>query len=121
MQEKLANYIKEEKFYKDVVEDGSDVIFVVDYKLNILYHNPSVKQTVGYSDLVNHNFLEYIHPRNKKEVRESFEICKAHPYNSNVEFKFLCGDDTYKYLEFNSINLKFKDGIEGEGDRKSVV
>ena len=113
MQEKLDAYIKEEKFYKDVVEDGSDVIFVVDFDLNILYHNPSVKQTVGYSTLVGQNFIEYIHPKAKKSIIEAFEISKSHPYNSNIEFKFLCGDDTYKYLEFNSINLKFKDGIDG--------
>jgi PAS domain S-box-containing protein len=113
MPENLTDYVKQEKFYKDVVEDGSDVIFVVDFDLNILYHNPSLRQTVGYNDLVGQNFLEYIHPRNKQQIKEAFEICKSHPYNSNIEFKFLGGDDTYKYLEFNSINLKFKDGIEG--------
>jgi PAS domain S-box-containing protein len=109
----IKGYIEQEKFYKDVVEDGSDVIFVVDFDLNILYHNPSVKNTVGYHSLVGQNFLEYIHPKVKNSVREAFEICKSHPYNSNIEFKFLCGNDTYKYLEFNSINLKFKDGIDG--------
>jgi PAS domain S-box-containing protein len=113
MKDKLEQYIEDEKFYKDVVEDGSDVIFLVDFDLNILYHNPSVKQTIGYNSLVGQNFLEFIHPKVKNNVREAFEICKAHPYNSNIEFKFLCGNDTYKYLEFNSINLKFKDGIDG--------
>jgi PAS domain S-box-containing protein len=109
----IKGYIEQEKFYKDVVEDGSDVIFVVDFDLNILYHNPSVQNTVGYNSLVGQNFLEYIHPKVKNNIREAFEICKSHPYNSNIEFKFLCGNDTYKYLEFNSINLKFKDGIDG--------
>jgi PAS domain S-box-containing protein len=113
MTEDLKSYIEKEKFYKDVVEDGSDVIFVVDFDLNILYHNPSVQQTIGYNSLVGQNFIEYIHPKLKTNVREAFEICKSHPYNSNIEFKFLCDNDTYKYLEFNSINLKFKDGIEG--------
>ena len=113
MTEKLKTYIEKEKFYKDVVEDGSDVIFVVDFNLDILYHNPSVYHTIGYDSLVGQNFIEYIHPKVKNNVLEAFEICKSHPYNSNIEFKFLCGNDTYKYLEFNSINLKFKDGIEG--------
>ena len=113
MTEKLKEYIEREKFYKDVVEDGSDVIFVVDFNLDILYHNPSLTNTIGYNSLVGQNFIEYIHPKVKKNVLEAFEICKSHPYNSNIEFKFLCGNDTYKYLEFNSINLKFKDGIEG--------
>ncbi len=48
----LNKYIEKEKFYKDVVEDGSDVIFVVDFDLNILYHNPSVQHTIGYNSLV---------------------------------------------------------------------
>lgn len=113
MNEGLRLYLDQEKFYKDVVEDGSDVIFVVDFNLNILYHNPSLSHTVGYESLVGENFLEYIHPALKKKVFEDFEICKSHPYNSNIEFKFLTASDTYKYLEFNSINLKFKDGIEG--------
>jgi len=113
MQDKLQEYIREEKFYKDVVEDGSDVIFVVDFDLTIIYHNPSLRQTTGYNSLVGQNFIEFIHPKKKQSVLEAFEISKAHPYNSNIEFKFLCNDDTYKYLEFNSINLKFKDGIHG--------
>ncbi len=113
MKENLKKYLEQEKFYKDVVEDGSDVIFVVDFDLNILYHNPSLSLTVGYNNLVGENFLEYIHPALKKKLTEDFTICKSHPYNSNIEFKFLCANDTYKYLEFNSINLKFKDGIDG--------
>lgn len=113
MKQDLNQYIAKEKFYKDVVEDGSDVIFVVDFDLNILYHNPSVRKTMGYNTLVGENLLEFIHPKVKQPVKEAFEISKSHPYNSNIEFKFLCNDDSYKYLEFNSINLKFKDGIEG--------
>ncbi len=113
MKEKLKQYIDQEKFYKDVVEDGSDVIFVVDFDLNILYNNPSMHHTVGYNTLVGENFIEYLHPAIKNNVKDAFEISKSHPYNSNIEFKFLCADDSYKYLEFNSINLKFKDGIDG--------
>jgi len=113
MKEQLKQYIKEEKFYKDVVEDGSDVIFVVDFDFNILYNNPSLHHTVGYKNLIGENFIEYLHPAIKNQVRDAFEISKSHPYNSNIEFKFLCADDSYKYLEFNSINLKFKDGIDG--------
>lgn len=113
MHNELKTYIEQEKFYKDVVEDGSDIIFLVDFNLNILYHNPSVQNTIGYEDLTGQNFIDYIHPRQKTYVIEAFDICKSHPYNSNIEFKFLCENDTYKYLEFNSINLKFKDGIDG--------
>ena len=99
MDSKLNAYIEQEKFYKDVVEDGSDIIFLVDFDLKILYHNPSVNHTIGYHDIVGQNFVDFIHPRQKTQIIEAFDICKSHPYNSNIEFKFLCNNDTYKYLD----------------------
>ena len=56
----LDNYVKKGLFYKSVVEDGSDIIFVVDYQGNIVYHNSSVEETLGYepNSLVNKNFFD---------------------------------------------------------------
>lgn len=107
----LSNYLAEEKFYKTVVEDGSDIIFIVDYDANIVYHNPSVYKTIGYRSLTEKNFFDYIHPKQLKKVKRSFRESTNLPYNSNIEFMFLCSNGKYKYLEFNSINLKHKDGI----------
>jgi PAS domain-containing protein len=44
----LSAYVKKGLFYKSVVEDGSDIIFIVNYEGTILYHNHSVKETLGY-------------------------------------------------------------------------
>ncbi len=107
----LSNYLAKEKFYKTVVEDGSDIIFIVDYDANIVYHNPSVKKTTGYSSLTQKNLFDYIHPKQLKKVKKSFKESSNLPYNSNIEFMFLCANGSYKYLEFNSINLMHKDGI----------
>ncbi len=107
----LSNYLAEENFYKTVVEDGSDIIFIVDYDANIVYHNPSVKKTIGYQSLTGKHFFDYIHPKQLKKVKRSFKESTNLPYNSNIEFMFMCFDGAYKYLEFNSINLKHKDGI----------
>jgi len=109
----LKKYIKEERFYKTVVQDGSDVIFVVDYDMNILFHNPSLKHAVGHTDIIGQNFMDYIHKDKKQSLLKEINISKKEEYNSNIEFLFRCIDGTYKYLEFNSINLKQKDGIDG--------
>ncbi len=108
----LSKYLAEEKFYKTVVEDGSDIIFIVDYNANIVYHNPSVKHTIGYNSLFGKCFFDFIHPKLLKSIKKAFKESTHLPYNSNIEFMFLCQDGTYKYLEFNSINLKHKDGID---------
>ncbi len=108
----LSKYLAEEKFYKTVVEDGSDIIFIVDYDANIAYHNPSVKHTIGYGSLFGKCFFDFIHPKLLKNIKKAFKESTNLPYNSNIEFMFLCQDGVYKYLEFNSINLKHKDGID---------
>ena len=110
--EELAKYLAEEKFYKTVVEDGTDIIFIVDYDANIVYHNPSVKKTIGYESLTGKHFFDFINPKQLKGVKRLFTESTNLPYNANIEFKFLCANGKYKYLEFNSINLKHKDGIE---------
>ncbi|MCF6359453.1 MAG: ATP-binding protein [Cyclobacteriaceae bacterium] len=108
----LSNYLAEEKFYKTVVEDGSDIIFIVDYDANIAYHNPSVKKTMGYESLTGKYFFDFINPKQLKSVKRLFKESTNLPYNANIEFEFLCSSGKYKYLEFNSINLKHKDGID---------
>jgi PAS domain S-box-containing protein len=108
----FQHYLKEEKFYKTVVEDGSDIIFIVDYDSNILYHNPSVEKTIGHKSLIGKNFFKFINPATKETLKKSFEVSKKKAYNSNIEFHFKCQDGKYKFLEFNSINLKHKNEIE---------
>jgi PAS domain S-box-containing protein len=112
---KLRNYIRKGSFYKAVVEDGSDIIFVVDFNGNILYHNASVRETLGYrsGSLLGKNFFDYILPQELDEFKKQFKVSLKKVYNEKVEFQFLCKDKRYRFLEFNSINLKHKEQIDG--------
>ncbi len=115
MKPSLKQYVEQGAFYQSVVEDGSDIIFVVNYEGDILYHNRSVTEILGHSPdtLIGRNFFEFIQPETEKDFRQAFRQSCSKPYNESVEFKFLCADTTYKFLEFNSINLTHKEGIEG--------
>ncbi|MFN8890178.1 MAG: PAS domain S-box protein, partial [Cyclobacteriaceae bacterium] len=97
----LANYVKKGGFYKAVVEDGSDIIFIIDYDGKILYHNSSVKDTLGHKpkSLIGKNFLSYLHPTSFQEFKHIFSKIKKKLYHEGVEFQFLCKDGSYKYLE----------------------
>ncbi len=112
---KLIDYVKKGRFYQSVVEDGSDIIFVVDYSGKILYHNNSVEEVLGYkpNKLVGQLFFDFILPDSLTQFKKNYSQSLRKPYNEGVEFQFLCSDQTYKYLEFNSINLKQKEGLEG--------
>lgn len=112
---RLQQYVKKGSFFKAVVEDGSDIIFVVDFTGKIQYHNTSVHETLGYrsNSLIGKNFFDYILPETVQELKRQFKQSQKRAYSENVEFQFLCKDLTYRFLEFNAINLKHKEGLEG--------
>lgn len=111
----LAQYVSKGRFFRAVVEDGSDLIFIVDYQGKILYHNNSVKGTLGYKakSLVGKNFFDYILPETRLSLIATFNRIKRKLFQEGIEFEFLCKDGSYKYLEFNSINLKPREKMEG--------
>lgn len=111
----LEQYIRKGYFYQSVVEDGSDIIFIVDFDGNILYHNASVLETLGYraKALIGKNFFDYILPETLADLRRQFRNSQRRAYTEKVEFQFLCKDLTYRFLEFNAINLKHKEGLPG--------
>jgi PAS domain S-box-containing protein len=111
----LSNYVKRGGFYKAVVEDGSDIIFIIDYDGKIRYHNSSVKDTLGYKtkSLVGKNLLDFLLPSSHQEFNSTFAKIKRKRYHKAAEFQFLCNDGSYKYLELNSINLKQNEKIDG--------
>lgn len=112
---RIEQYVQKGSFYKAVVEDGSDIIFVVDYNGKIHYHNASVHETLGYraKNLIGKNFFDFIRPDTVDEVTRQFKQSQKRAFTENVEFQFLCKDGNFRFLEFNAINLKHKEGLDG--------
>ena len=113
--ENLISYVLKGSFYQAVVEDGSNIIFIVDFNGKILYHNSSVLETLGYrsKSLLGKNFFDFILPQELNEFKKQFKSSQKKAYNEKVEFQFLCKDRSYRFLEFNSINLKNKEQLNG--------
>ena len=111
----FKQYVKKGSFYAAVVEDGSDLIFLVDFDGNIHYHNASVRGTLGYKGktLNGKNFFDFIPSAAVKDLKEKFRQSRRKAYTEKVEIQFLCKDRSYKFLEFNAINLKHKVGLNG--------
>ena len=111
----LQKYVSQGGFYEAVIEEGADMIIIVDFKGIILYHNPSVKETLGYKpkELIGKNFFDYIHPDLSTSLKEEFKEIIKRNFAYNIEFRFKCYDGSYKYLEFNSINLHHKEELNG--------
>jgi PAS domain S-box-containing protein len=112
---RIDQYIKKGSFYKAVVEDGSDIIFVIDYAGNIWYHNSSTRETLGYrsKNLIGRNIFDFILPSSVQNLKAIFKHIQKRAFSEKVEFQFRCKDKSYRFLEFNAINLKHQDGPEG--------
>src|SRR5258706_15713354 len=104
---KLADYVKKGSFYKAVVEDGSDIIFIVSYQGEIVYHNASVEETLGHkpNSLVGKNFFDFISPETLSELIRKYVMSCKRPYSAGIEFEFLFKNKMFIYLNFNSFNL----------------
>lgn len=110
----LSGYVKKGLFYKSVVEEGSDIIFIVSFDGLILYCNNSIRE-LGYreSSIIGKNFFDFIEPSIQSDFKKEFKRSTQRRFTESVEFQFKCKDKSYKFFEFNSINLKQKDGLEG--------
>ncbi len=68
---------------------------------------------IGLTSLDGKNFFDYILPETVDELKRQFKKSQQRAYTQNVEFQFLCKDYSYRFLEFNAINLKHKEGLDG--------
>lgn len=111
---KLKQFVEKGLFFKPVVEDGSDLVMVVDYDGGIHYHNGSLS-FYGYrkKELIGKNFFDFIHPDEVKRVRKAFQSSTRKEFNRSVEFQFRAKDGRYRFFEFNSLNLKRRESVEG--------
>lgn len=109
----IKQFVEEGRFYRTVVEDGSDIIFVVDYDGQIYFHNTAVTEILGFNEhaLEGKNFFDFIHPQYYQRLRAMFERCAGEAYTEGIEFSFQSEDGIYKYLEFNAINLKYREDV----------
>lgn len=111
----LEQYVKKGSFYKSVVDDGSDIIFIVDFDGKILYHNNAVRKTLGYraKSLIGKNFMGFVLPESYADFLANFKKIQRRAYSQKIEFQFLCKDRSYRFLEFNAINLKHQENLPG--------
>ena len=97
-----------EKRFRSLVQNGSDIITILDAEGTIQYQSPSIERLLGYSteDLVGQNAFDYVHPEDLERVRSIFgEITKSSGASRPVEVRFRHADGSWRYLEWIANNL----------------
>lgn len=111
----LKKFVQEGRFYQSVVDEGADIILIVSFEGEIHYQNNAARNTLGYTNrqLIARNIFDFIHADDVGKLREQFKRIVRKKYEVSEEFRFRCADGSFRYFEFNSVNLKRKENVEG--------
>jgi PAS domain S-box-containing protein len=91
-----------EKRFRTWIENSSDVVSVIDAAGVIQYESPSVKRLLGYNpeELLGKNAFDFVHPEDQAGMLAAFAENTQNPKSTvSAEFRFLCRDGSWRFLE----------------------
>jgi PAS domain S-box-containing protein len=102
--------------FRALVQNGSDIVAVLNADGTIRYESPSIMRLLGYppEDLIGRNAFDYIHPEDLKRAQDIFlEITKRSGASGPVEVRFRHADGSWRYLEGIANNLLDNPSVRG--------
>jgi len=98
----IKKLAESEERFRSLVQNSSDIITILEESGTINYGSPSIKRILGYEpeDLVGKNMFAYVHPEDVPMVQSIFATAiQQESIPITVEFRFLCIDGSWRYLE----------------------
>lgn len=99
---------KSEKRFRSMIQNGADVIALVDRHARILSVGPSIRSVLGYAEeeFVGENVHSFIHPGDRKSARKSFLDLVARPGGTlRTEHRIKHSDGSWRAMEGVATNL----------------
>ncbi len=97
-----------EEYFRSLIENALETITILDREGVIRYQSPSVQRVLGYDpgDLVGKPVFDYIHPDDRAGAVNALAGIMATPgESSEVKFRFLHMDGSWRYMEAVGRNL----------------
>lgn len=105
-----------EERFRGLIENSSEITFIINEFGHILFISPSIKKITGYSvkELLNQEVFQYFHPRDRKKLIDSFSIKKKQIIKGEYNiYEFKCNDGNYKHLRLMLTNHSNTPSING--------
>lgn len=104
-----------ERKYKSMVQDGSDIIAILDDLGNYNYVSPSVDRVLGYkpSELIEQNCMSYIHPDDQDRFVEIIQKLPGKKRFTIDPYRFKAADGRWLWLETSVTNLMDDPAVHG--------
>ena len=90
-----------EQRFKALVQNGSDVISIIDRQGNYQYMSPSSKATLGVEPgfWVGRNVLDFVHPEDKDRIARMLQISHTTKQVHIEPFRFMRNGSEYRWIE----------------------
>ncbi|MEN9299061.1 MAG: hypothetical protein RLZZ429_1374 [Bacteroidota bacterium] len=107
--------LNSEKRFRSLVQNGSDMIKILDDKGIFIFSSPSVENVLGYSqeNIVGKSAFDFIHPDDLKNIIDQFQVIKTSDYHEIPYFRFKNKNNEWRWLETKLTNLLNDPAVQG--------
>jgi PAS domain S-box-containing protein len=104
-----------ERRFKALVQDGSDLIAILDDEANYKYVSPTSKAVLGIAaeDFIGKNALDFIHADDKDRIFKHISTLAPKESVQVDPFRFVDGEGNWKWLETTITNLTDDSAVGG--------
>ncbi len=104
-----------EKRFRSLVQNGSDMIKILDSSGIFTFSSPSVEKVLGYSqeEIVGKSTFEFIHPDDLQDILNHFQVIKKTDYHEIPYFRFKNKNGEWRWLETKLTNLLADPAVQG--------
>jgi hypothetical protein len=96
-----------EQRFKSLVQEGSDLVSILDVEGNYRYVSPACVSILNrpIEDFFNTNAFDLVHPEDRDRVIHCFFVLRSQKKIEIPPFRFLDGQNNYRWLESTATNL----------------
>lgn len=102
--------------HKEMIANISDVIAILDSQGIIRYKSTNIEKLFGWApnELIGKDGLTTAHPDDIERIKTEFrELIGKNRSSKNVEYRYLCKDGSYKWIDLKAVNLTSVPAING--------
>jgi len=107
---------KSEEIHREIISNIAEVVGIIDSEGRMTFTSPNVEKFFGWSpeDLINVDVWTKVHPDDLDELRKKFRNITLDKKKSvTADFRFLCKEGNYRYVELTANNLLDNPNING--------
>jgi PAS domain S-box-containing protein len=112
----IENQLKNnEHLFKTLVQEGYDLINVVDFDGNYKYLSQSVNSVLydKAAQYIGTSAFDLVHPEDRAKLHEEFQALRTVKRAKSTPYRFNIGNGVYRWIETVATNLMDEPGIEG--------